>query len=82
MKKIYASIAYDPDNASLVSTTEESDACSYPKGYRFDYVSLYMTDCGRYFLYGKGHYGCNSIVPLSTDQAKKWLYLSNNVSVA
>lgn len=75
MKKIIHGKTYDLAFSVTVCSTEDRDCCTFPKGLRFDYVSLCKTECGDYFLHGKGFLGCNSMVPLTEVQAFEWLKL-------
>lgn len=73
MKKIICKVAYDTENAELVSK-KTSGEFGDPAGYE---ESLYKTDDGKYFLYVNGGeesiYAKEDIKRMSVAKAEEWL---------
>lgn len=52
--------------------SESKECCTYPKGNNFEYVR-FIQEGKRYFLEGKGRYGCVIKQELSEKQAEAWV---------
>lgn len=52
--------------------SESKECCTYPKGCNFEYVRFIQNGL-RFFLEGKGHYGCITKLELDQKQAETWL---------
>lgn len=66
---------YDVDSSEIIYYSEEPAVLDFPKGYRFASVKLMKTPTQDYFLYGYGHLGCHSIVPITEKQVQRWMML-------
>lgn len=81
MKKQIQQKLYDTENCQVLFSSEDRNCCTYPKGVRFDFAVLCQTPEGEFFLHGKGFWGCNTIVPLSKDQADFWINCAKNSQI-
>jgi hypothetical protein len=50
--------------------TDDRDCCTFPKGYRFEWINVYEDDEG-VFIEGKGWWGCLTWVKLNEKEGKR-----------
>lgn len=81
MKKQICQKNYDTENCHVILSSEDRNCCTFPKGFRFDFATLCQTPSGDFFLHGKGFWGCNTIVPLTKEQADFWLNTAKNTLI-